>query len=95
MRAEGHPVDNMDSHDLDEVIISTTAQKEVEELGQSFLNGLNDLTLVGGENEDSEGEEMSGDEGADGAEFHNMGKGKAADKFAWVGLFPVLSINTD
>ncbi|KAF8511714.1 hypothetical protein JB92DRAFT_359122 [Gautieria morchelliformis] len=88
---EGHAVDEADDAELDYLIVNSTTQKEAEELGQSFLSGLNKFSSVENNHhgpDDSEDEDDgSSDEAATivtAVKMDCVTASKVADTFAWV-----------
>ncbi|KAF8590847.1 hypothetical protein K439DRAFT_1611762 [Ramaria rubella] len=89
VRAEGHPVDELEPTALEAVIVDSTAQKEADKLGESFLRGLNDITIVEEEDgTDSDEEEVlvvgAGDNPIVSADLDDITARKVGESFAWV-----------
>ncbi|KAF8584502.1 hypothetical protein K439DRAFT_1566980 [Ramaria rubella] len=88
VRAEGHPVVELEPTALEAVIVDSTAQKEVDKLGESFLRGLNDITSVEEEDgTDSDEEEAvvgAGDNPIVSADLDDITACKVGESFAWV-----------
>ncbi|KAF8582742.1 hypothetical protein K439DRAFT_1661640 [Ramaria rubella] len=73
---------------LEAVIVDSTAQKEADKLGESFLRGLNDITIVEEEDgTDSDEEEAvvgAGDNPIVSADLDDITARKVGESFAWV-----------
>ncbi|KAF8513082.1 hypothetical protein JB92DRAFT_3096623 [Gautieria morchelliformis] len=88
---EGHVVDEADDAELDYLIVNSTAQKEAEELGQSFLSGLSKFSSVennrDGPDDSEDEDDGSSDEAAmivTAVKMDCVTASKVADTFAWV-----------